>query len=63
MSASLVIGVSPLASGAFTIVPDPSRVSVRAPAGQHHGRDNKWRRLTGPMTNAKNDLIVHSPLL
>jgi hypothetical protein len=29
----LVIGVSPLASGLFTIDPASSRVSVRAPAG------------------------------
>ena len=36
---------------------------VRAPAGQHHGRDNKRRKLTGPMTEAKHDLIVCSPLL
>jgi integrase len=41
------------------LTPDP----VRAPVGQHHGRDNKWRKLTGPLTEAKNDLIVHSPLL
>src|SRR5215207_4954238 len=51
------------ASGALTVDPDPSPDSVRTLAGQHHGRYNKWRRLTGPMTEAKNGLIVHSPLL
>jgi hypothetical protein len=63
MSASLVIVVPPLASGVFTIDPAPSPVSVRTLAGQHHNRNNKWRRLTARMTEAKNGLIVHSPLL
>src|SRR3712207_5398508 len=48
----------PLASGVFAIDPDPSRVSVRAAAGHHHGHDNRWRRLTGPMAEARNSLIV-----
>src|SRR5215217_2278620 len=40
----------------------PLTVSVRTLAGQHHNRNNKWRRLTARMTEAKNGLIVHSPL-
>jgi hypothetical protein len=57
MSASLVI------IGVSTIDPDPSRVSVRAPVGRHHGRDNERRRLTGTIPEARKGPIVHTPLL